>query len=77
MTASVAQLGLTRGERLQNAKTAFQLKASATPERAAKERIVLVDDVVTTGATLNACANALKTAKFSVIGAVALASADI
>ena len=52
------QTRLTPGERLRNVAGAFAVDASArTPLRGA--HVVLVDDVVTTGATLNACAAAL------------------
>lgn len=50
------QTGLNRGERERNLKRAFAL---AGPLPAKGQRILLVDDVLTTGATVNACARVL------------------
>jgi ComF family protein len=47
---------LPRSERLTNLKNAFALCAAADIE---EKRILLIDDVITTGATLNECANVL------------------
>ena len=53
------QTRLSREERLANVANAFTLHGGAS---LAGARIVLVDDVFTTGATTNACARVLRTA---------------
>jgi competence protein ComFC len=53
------QTTLTRKERAANVRKAF---AATKGARLDGERIVLIDDVFTTGATTNACARALKAA---------------
>ena len=54
-----SQTRLSRQERLVNMRGAFAVQAGA---KLNGERVVLVDDVFTTGATTNACARALITA---------------
>lgn len=53
------QTKLTPEERIQNVKGAFDLK---DPETVKGKRIILVDDVITTGATLGECARVLSEA---------------
>jgi ComF family protein len=56
--ATRTQTELTPGERLSNVAGAFRVCENAR-ERLRGEHVILVDDVVTTGATLSACASAL------------------
>ena len=53
-----SQVGLTKTQRGDNLQGAFRVPADAKPHLAGK-RVLLVDDVVTTGATANACSRAL------------------
>ena len=52
------QVGLTRLQRAENLQGAFRVPEAARP-RLAGRRVLLVDDVTTTGATGNAAARAL------------------
>lgn len=56
---TVSQTGLTPKQRRENVKDAFAL---LHPEEVAGRHLLLIDDVVTTNATLSACADALVTA---------------
>jgi ComF family protein len=66
------QMRLDREARLRNVKPAFAVPAHAMAALTDKV-VVLVDDVVTTGATANACAKALKAAGAKEVRVVALA----
>ncbi|WP_118972279.1 ComF family protein [Taibaiella koreensis] len=55
--ATATQTRKSRAERIANVQEAFLLKH---PEQLAGKHVLLVDDVLTTGATLEACALALK-----------------
>jgi ComF family protein len=56
--ATAQQVGLTQSERAENVQGAFRVPADRKAEVAGR-RVVLVDDVLTSGATSDACARAL------------------
>jgi ComF family protein len=53
------QIGLSRNQRAENVRGAFSLK---TPEKVEGKGVLLVDDVLTTGETVNQCVKVLKKA---------------
>jgi ComF family protein len=72
--ATIAQFDLDRVHRATNVEGAFRLKLGArTPRPLAGRWVVLVDDVVTTGATLAACAQPLREAGAEGVSAVTVA----
>ncbi|MBU1361443.1 MAG: ComF family protein [Gammaproteobacteria bacterium] len=70
-----AQSGLTRAERLQNLHRAFALEASRAWKIEGR-RVVLVDDVMTSGASVHAAAAVLRAGGASHITAVVLARTE-
>jgi ComF family protein len=66
------QLGLTRSQRRENVAGAFAV-AGDLKARIAGARVVLIDDVITTGATAGACARTLKRAGVARVDVLALA----
>jgi ComF family protein len=66
------QTGLDRSQRIANLRQAFHL---ADPEAVRGCRVLLVDDVLTTGATVNACARVLQKAKVASVEVLTLARA--
>lgn len=71
--ATQSQTRLTRVERLKNVRGAFRCVA---PERVAGRRVLLIDDVHTTGSTLNETSAALREAGARWISALAVTRAD-
>jgi ComF family protein len=67
------QARLERADRLENVANAFRVRV---PEAVMGRRVVLVDDVATTGATLKACAGALRAAGVAAVTALVVARAD-
>lgn len=66
------QTRLNREERLHNVKDAFRV---ADANKVRERRILIVDDVYTTGTTLNECAKTLKAAGASAVHAVTISRA--
>jgi ComF family protein len=64
------QSGLSRAQRLVNTRTAFRLRKDA---RLGGRRVLLVDDVLTTGATAQACASLLLAAGAARVDVLTLA----
>ena len=69
---TAAQSGLSRSDRLVNLHHAFMVNPHCLP-RLRDSRVVLVDDVTTTGTTLLACTQALQAAGVKQVQAVVLA----
>lgn len=70
-SATRAQAGLSNAQRRENVAGAFRAR-----RRVAGLRILLVDDVMTTGATAGACARALKRAGAKSVSLLTLARVD-
>jgi len=68
-----SQAGLTEAQRQQNLKNSFCVRRAG---QIAGKRVLLVDDVLTTGATLRAAASALKSAGAAHVSALTLARVD-
>jgi ComF family protein len=70
--ATAQQVGLSRTERAANVQGAFRVPPDAKAEVAGR-RFILVDDVLTSGATLDACARALLRAGAAEVDALVFA----
>jgi len=68
------QTGLPLSDRKRNVRGAFAVKR---PDRITGRRLILVDDVLTTGATVNECARMLRRAGAKSISVLTLARVDI
>ena len=71
--ATSAQAGLSNARRRENVAGAFRVKKAS---KVAGRRTLLIDDVMTTGATASACALALKRAGAKQVTLLALARVD-
>lgn len=67
------QAQLSRAERLTNITSAFSFKSNSLQSIQLNKKIVLVDDVCSTGATLNECAKILKSNGVAVVWGLVLA----
>ena len=72
--ATRAQVGLSRGERQRNVAGAFAVRPGQAAAIAGRS-VLLIDDVITTGATASAAARALKKAGAARVDVLALAIA--
>jgi ComF family protein len=70
--ATRSQVGLTRAQRRANVAGAFAVSLHRKRHISGR-RVLLVDDVITTGATVGACARALKRAGAASVDVLALA----
>lgn len=73
--ATARQTDLDAGARRRNVRSAFQVSARALARRSQRPAIALIDDVMTTGSTMNECAKMLRMAGFTDIRAWAIARA--
>jgi predicted amidophosphoribosyltransferase len=71
-----AQAGLTSAKRRLNVSGAFQAKKRAAGNAIDGRRVLLIDDVMTTGATAASCARALQRAGARQVTLLTLARAD-
>jgi ComF family protein len=69
---TVSQVGLTAEQRVRNVAGAFKVEPSLASQARGK-KVVVIDDVITTGATAEACARVLKRAKAARVDVLALA----
>ena len=72
-TKTTSQTGLGKDQRAQNVKNAFQV---AEPSLISGKRILLVDDVYTTGATAEECAKTLTASGAASVNVLTLARTD-
>ena len=70
------QIQLKREERLRNLESAFTINNNTVTKKNLNRHILLVDDVLTTGTTINTCAKILKDNGFSYVYALVIAIAQ-
>jgi ComF family protein len=70
--ATEQQIGLSRSQRASNVQGAFKVAGDRSADIAGR-RVILVDDVLTTGATVDACARALLRAKAAAVDVLVFA----
>jgi ComF family protein len=70
--ATASQIGLSRGQRQRNVAGAFTVPPRLE-DRARGRKILLIDDVITTGSTVGACARVLRRAGAERVDVLALA----
>ncbi len=70
--ATEQQIGLSRSQRASNVQGAFKVATERSADIAGR-RVILVDDVLTTGATVDACARALLRAKAGAVDVLVFA----
>jgi ComF family protein len=70
--ATEQQIGLSRSQRASNVQGAFKVASDRSADIAGR-RVILVDDVLTTGATVDACARALLRAKAAAVDVLVFA----
>jgi ComF family protein len=71
---TTSQVGLSAEQRRRNVAGAFRVGPNLAPSLKGKN-LVLIDDVITTGATAEACARVLRRAKAARVDVLALARA--
>jgi len=70
---TASQTGLSGIERRKNLKNAFRVES---PSKIAGRQILIIDDVFTTGSTVNECAKALKAAGAKRVDVLTICRAD-
>ncbi len=70
---TTAQATLNREQRLNNLSQAFRLRKNINNNHFKNKNFLLIDDVYTTGTTINTCASLLKTLKPARIDAIVIA----
>lgn len=74
--STAAQAGLSNTMRRKNVASAFQVRRGGFAGKVSGRRILLIDDVMTTGATAAACANALRRAGATRVALLTVARVD-